>query len=124
MDVQNPQKPLEATGLWLLKLITGLFIIIFIIIHFIVNHLVATGGLLTYADVIQYYQNPLIPIMEALFLVFVVAHCLLGLRGIILDLKISRPGMRIVDSTLIIIGIFAVVYGIWLLCTVVARGTT
>ncbi len=122
MNIQNTQKPLEASGLWLLKLISGAFIIFFIALHFIVNHLVATGGLLSYADVIKYYQNPAIPIIEGLFLIFVIGHSLLGLRGIILDLKISRSSMRIIDTILLIVGIVAVVYGIWLLWTIVSMG--
>ncbi|MRR52611.1 MAG: hypothetical protein EG825_17195, partial [Rhodocyclaceae bacterium] len=78
--VSSTQKPQEGAWLWLLKIVAGLLIIVIMGIHFVVNHLVAPGGLLTYTDVLAYYQNPIIPIMEILFLVFVVTHALLGIR--------------------------------------------
>ena len=92
-------------------------------IHFIVNHLVAPGGLLTYLDVISYYQNPIVPIMEGFFLIFVVGHALLGLRSIILDLNPTRTRMRWIDFILFSLGAVAVLYGLWLLIILVLKGT-
>jgi hypothetical protein len=44
------------------------------------------------------------------------------LRGILLDLNPSRSVLRILDAVLVIVGVVAVVYGIWLLGVVVAQG--
>jgi succinate dehydrogenase hydrophobic anchor subunit len=112
----------ENAWLWLVKIVTGPLLIIFILIHFIVNHFAAENGLLTYADVIAYYKNPLIPAMEICFLAAVVTHSLIGLRGIILDLKPSRNVLKVIDWILVIFGISAVLYGIWLALTIASTG--
>lgn len=112
----------ESVAIWSFKIITGLIIIVLLGVHFVVNHLVAPGGLLTYSDVVQYYQNPVIPIMEGFFLVFVVAHCLLGIRSIILDLNPAPTLLLWVNWLLVIIGVAAIAYGIWLLVVVSLAG--
>lgn len=112
----------ESAGLWLVKIATGPLLLILILIHFIVNHFAAEGGLLTYTDVVAYYQNPLIPAMEILFLAAVVTHSLIGLRGIILDLKPSRSALKIIDWILGIAGVSAVSYGVWLALTIASKG--
>ncbi len=122
-DASAGPKSGEGVWLWLTKIITGGLIIIILIIHFIVNHLVAEGGLLTWADVVQYYSNPIIPIMEIAFLIFVVSHALIGLRSIILDLKPSKAVLKGVDGLFIITGIVAVIYGVWLVFAIIAQGT-
>ncbi len=108
-------KPREGAWLWLLKLVAGVLVFVVLGIHFAVNHLVAPGGLLTYADVINYYKVPIIPVMEICFLVFVVSHCFLGLRSILLDLNPSDVLLRWIDRILVVIGAGACVYGIWLI---------
>ncbi len=102
----------EGTSLWLFKIVAGLLIVFLLGVHFVVNHLVAPGGLLTYADVVRYYANPAVRIMEITFLVFVVSHALVGLRGILLDLNPSARILRIIDIALTVVGIVAIVYGI------------
>lgn len=113
----------ETFWLWFLKIITGLFIILLLLIHFVVNHFVAEGGLLTYADVVAYYRIPIIPIMEIAFLIIVVSHALIGLRSIILDLRPSRQTLTAINWLFVVIGIVSVVYGIWLIQVIVTRGS-
>ncbi|MDI6696063.1 MAG: hypothetical protein QME21_13530 [Anaerolineales bacterium] len=113
----------ETFWLWFLKIITGLFIILLLLIHFVVNHFVAEGGLLTYADVVAYYRIPIIPIMEIAFLIIVVFHALIGLRSIILDLRPSRQTLTAINWLFVVIGIVSVVYGIWLIQVIVAKGS-
>ena len=79
-----------------------------------VNHLLAPQGLLTYEEVILYFKNPIVPVMEVLFLVFVIAHSLTGLRSIFLDLNPSDKLLRAVDIVFIVAGVGFAVYGIWL----------
>jgi len=113
----------ENTWLWLVKILTGPLLLILLGIHLVVNHFIGTShGLLTYADVVAYYRNPIIPIMEILFLATVVTHSLSGLRGIILDLKPSRSVLNILDIALVIFGVSVVVYGIWLVMVIVSKG--
>jgi len=112
----------ERTGLWLVKAVTGLLIVVILGVHFVVNHVVAPGGLLSYQDVINYYQNPLIPVMEIAFLIFVVSHALIGLRSILLDISLPKHLQKIIDYALIVLGSAAVIYGIWLVFVLVGRG--
>jgi succinate dehydrogenase / fumarate reductase membrane anchor subunit len=113
----------ENFWLWFLKIVTGLFIILLLLIHFVVNHFVAEGGLLTYADVVAYYRIPIVPIMEIAFLIFVVSHALIGLRSIILDLRPSRPALTAINWLFTLIGIASVIYGVWLIQVIVSRGS-
>lgn len=116
------RKPQEGAWLWLLKIIAGLLIIVILGIHFYVNHLAAPGGLLSYADVLAYYQNPAVLVMEVLFLVFVVTHALLGLRSILLDLNPSKSLLRWINLGFLAIGIAAVGYSAWLVFFIAAKG--
>ena len=121
MNIQNTRSG-ENTWLWLLKILTGALLVILLGIHLVVNHFAAEGGLLTYADVVAYYQNPIIPIMEICFLAIVVSHSLFGLRGILLDLKPSRSVLKVVDVVFVLGGISIVAYGIWLVTVIVSKG--
>ncbi len=112
----------EGAGLWFLKILTGFLVLVVLIIHLIVNHLIVEGGLLTYADVVRYYQNPIIPIMEIAFLIFVVTHALIGLRSVLLDLHPSNKVLRLINYGLVVLGVGSIAYGIWLVLVIVNRG--
>lgn len=108
----------ENALLWFIKILAGGMVLFILVVHFIANHLLAPGGLFTFKDVVAYYQNPWILVMEGCFLVFVLVHALLGFRSILLDLN-PKPGfVRIMDIGLITLGSAGVIYGIWLLITV------
>lgn len=111
----------ESVWLWLTKIIAGLLVIVVLGIHFVINHAVAPGGLLSYEDVIRYYKVPIVPIMEAFFLVVVVTHALLGIRGIILDLNPKQTIRKIMDVLLTAAGCLAIIYGIWLVMVLAQR---
>lgn len=119
------RRPGENTWLWLTKIITGPLLLLILGLHLTVNHYLGStsSGLMTYEDVIRYFQNPIIVGIEILFLVTVVTHSLIGLRGILLDLHPSRKVLEISMWLLTIIGIAAVVYGIWLALTIASRGS-
>ena len=111
----------EKSRLWFVKVLAGLLIIFFMTLHMIVNHLVAPEGLLSYQDVLDYYQNPIIPIIEILFLITVIAHCLLGLRSIILDLNPAAGLMKKLDVGLLLLGLISAIYGILLVIIITSR---
>ncbi len=112
----------ENTWLWMIKILTGPLLVILLFIHLLVNHFLGQTGLLTYADVVAYYRNPIIPIMEILFLATVVTHSLIGLRGILLDLNPARRLLKVIDGGLIVVGVSALTYGIWLVLVIVSKG--
>jgi succinate dehydrogenase hydrophobic anchor subunit len=124
MRIAASSRPREDAWLWLAKVATGVLVFVLLMIHLVVNHLVAQGGLLTYADVLAYYANPLVPLMEGVFLFLVVVHALLGVRGIVLDLSPPPSAMRAVDLLLGIVGTVSIGYGLWLLSTLASRATT
>lgn len=112
----------EGAGLWFLKILSGLLIIVVLMIHLVVNHLIVEGGLLSYADVVVYYQIWIVPVMEVFFLVFVVSHAMMGLRSILLDLRPSDKLLKLINWGLAIVGVGAVVYGTWLVIVITQRG--
>ena len=124
MRIAISSRPREGAWLWLAKVVTGVLVFALLIIHLVVNHLVAEGGLLTYADVLAYYAHPVVPLMEGAFLILVVTHALLGVRGIVLDLSPPPAFMRAVDVLLGIIGTVSIGYGLWLLATLASRAAT
>jgi len=114
----------EGSGLWFLKILTGLLVIVILAIHFTVNHMLGSmAGLLTYEEIVQYYATHLIiPIMEGLFVTIVVTHSLLGLRSIILDMKPSRGTLKLLDIVFVIGGAGFIIYGLWLIVVIVQQG--
>lgn len=120
-NVTKP-KSREGVGLWLLKIITGLLVVVVLSIHFIINHAVAPGGLLSYQDILRYYTVWIVPVMEGIFLVVVVTHSLTGLRSIFLDLNPSPKVSKVLDTILVVFGAVAMIYGIWLLIVVTNKG--
>jgi succinate dehydrogenase / fumarate reductase membrane anchor subunit len=121
--IGETSKPKNNEGFWqwLIKIIAGLLVIIVLGIHFVVNHAVAPGGLLTYQDVINYYNAPIVPIMEFIFLVVVITHSLLGLRSILLDLNPAAAARKVMDGVLLVIGAAGILYGTWLLIVLASR---
>jgi succinate dehydrogenase hydrophobic anchor subunit len=57
--------------------------------------------------------------MESLFLIIVTVHWLLGMHGILLDLNLEPGPTRIFTLLLILAGGMAIIYGVWLIWTVV-----
>jgi len=122
MEKINLQRPAENYSLWGLKILAGILVLGILGIHYVINHLVAPGGLLTYADILAYYQKPIVPIMEITFLIFVVIHALLGVRSILLDMHLGKLLQKFMDAGLFTLGIAAIGYGIWIVIRVVHLG--
>lgn len=108
----------ENGMLWFIKQGSGVLVFVLIMVHMVVNHLVAETGLLSYTDVVHYFANPWIAFMESSFLIVVIGHSLLGFRSVILDFNPSQKFMKVVDPILVIAAIIFSAYGIWLTITV------
>ena len=106
---------------WLVQACLGVLLVILLTIHLIVNHWAAPHGLLTYADVVRYYDISGIAWMETIFLITVTVHCLLGLHSILLDLSMSARATRVATWLLTFVGLTAIVYGVCLTRTIVSR---
>ncbi len=122
LETGSVPKQGETTFLWLVKIITGPILLVVAFTHLIVNHYIGSlGGLQTYSDVVAYYKSGLILAMEAIFLLTVLTHSLIGLRGIILDLRPNGSVLRFVNWAFVLLGLVFSAYGLWLLAVVAAR---
>ena len=104
----------KATTAWLWQVFTGVGLVILLGLHFIANHFIAKGGLRDFADVVAYLRNPIVLVLELLFLVFVTTHALLGVRAILLDFGFSESSEKVLSRVLTVVAVLTVAYGLWL----------
>ena len=102
--------------------ISGAAVLVLVTVHMIAQHFVVPAGLRDYSAVADYLRNPLIVVIEVLFLVFVTWHALLGVRAIIFDWGLPARAERAITRSFIVLGIATVAYGLWLTAVVVSRG--
>jgi succinate dehydrogenase hydrophobic anchor subunit len=117
---ENPfaQEP-KATASWLWQVITGVGLVLLLGLHFIANHFIAKKGLRDFAEVVAYLHNPIILMLEALFLFVVTTHALLGVRAILLDFGLSNRTEKRLSQVLTVIGVLTIGYGLWLTWTII-----
>jgi succinate dehydrogenase / fumarate reductase membrane anchor subunit len=104
----------RAGAIWLLQVVSGALLILVLGLHMVAHHFVVEGGLRDFADVVAYISNPLIYVIELVFLVVVTIHAMLGLRAILFDLGPGKAVSRAINWLLTLAGIGIVAYGIWL----------
>ncbi len=102
--------------------ISGAALLILLTLHMIANHFIVPNGLRDFEEVVDYLRNPVIVVLEVLFLVFVTWHAMLGVRAIIFDWGLSARAERVVTSILTVVGVGTVVYGLWLTAVIVSKG--
>jgi len=123
----EPAPPRRGAGRssrgWGLTTISGLALLVLVTIHMVANHFVieSVGGLRSYHQVLEYISNPLIFVLEAIFLVVVTVHAMLGLRGVLLDLDPGPAARRWIDRGLVVLGILTVAYGATLIGVLASR---
>lgn len=115
--------PAHSARVWLWTVGTGVALFVLAGAHMIAHHFVVdeTGGLRTYQQVLDYIAHPAILVIEYAFLVTVVIHAMLGLRGILLDFELSERGRRRLDRFLWGLGTLTVAYGSVLLAILASR---
>src|SRR6266566_3956419 len=113
--VENPfaQEP-KKSWTWYWQVFTGIALLLLLGLHFIANHFIAKGGLRDFADVVSYLRNPIILVLEVLFLVVVTTHAMLGVRAIVMDFGISGHAEKRLSQALTVIGVLTVGYSLWL----------
>jgi succinate dehydrogenase hydrophobic anchor subunit len=97
--------------------------LVLLAIHMVANHFVvrSVGGLRSYRQIIEYISDPIIFAIEAIFLLFVTSHAMLGVRGVLLDLDPSPRARRWIDVGLIALGLGTLAYGYFLIGTLASR---
>lgn len=112
------QAPNRAGAMWLVQAFTGLFLVALLLLHMVAHHFVVEGGIRNFQDVIAYVSNPVIFTIELVFLVVVTTHAMLGVRAILLDFGWGRQAEQVINGVVAVVGITAVIYGIWLSITI------
>ena len=119
MSINTFAQESKPSVAWLWQVVTGVGLVVLLGLHMIANHFIAKGGLRDYAAVVVYLRNPIILVLEVLFLVCVTTHALLGVRAIFLDFGVSDRIDRILTRVLKWIGLLTVGYGLVLMWFVV-----
>ena len=104
----------RSGSLWLVQSLSGLFLVFILGAHMIAHHFIVEGGLRDYQQVLDYVANPVVFVIEVLFVILGVVHALLGVRAIITDLRPSAGTLRVVNWALALFGLVAIGYGLWL----------
>jgi succinate dehydrogenase / fumarate reductase membrane anchor subunit len=109
--------------LWWTTVGTGAALVVLALVHMTAHHFIVDepGGLRTYEQILDYIANPVILVIEALFLVTVTIHAMLGLRSVLLDLNLGERGRRLVERGLRLLGSATLVYGLFLLVMLASR---
>lgn len=100
---------------WLGQRVTAVVIIVTIMVHLVLTHFVAIGEL-SYGNIGERLASGAVLVNDVLLLVAVVYHALNGVRMVALDWGLSGAGARRgFDLLLWVVGVVAIVYGIWAL---------
>jgi succinate dehydrogenase hydrophobic anchor subunit len=118
----------EDTGVrrsrtWRATAYSGAALLVLVTVHMVAHHLVVeeVGGLRTYTQVLDYISNPVMFVIEVLFLVVVTTHAMLGLRSVLFDFGLSLRAKRVVTRGLLVLGIVTVAYGVTLIGVLASR---
>jgi succinate dehydrogenase hydrophobic anchor subunit len=108
---------------WRFTAMTGVAVLALVTIHMIAHHFVveSVGGLRSYEQIVAYIGNPVIFAIEAIFLVAVTWHAMLGLRSVLFDLGLSAGARRLVNRGLTALGVLTVAYGLTLITVLAFR---
>ena len=100
---------------WLGQRVTAVLVIVTIMVHLVLTHYVAIGEL-SFDNIGERLAAGVVVVNDIVLLVAVVFHGLNGLRMVVLDWGLSgRGGRRVFDVVLWLVGVAAIVYGIWAL---------
>jgi succinate dehydrogenase hydrophobic anchor subunit len=118
----RPAEP-EKTRTWLQTALTGVAVLVLVTVHMVAHHFVVqeVGGLRTYDQVLAYIGNPWIFSIEAVFLVVVTWHAMLGLRAVLRDLNLPGRLGRVADRGPAVLGVLTVAYGLTLTAILASR---
>lgn len=114
---------LHRSRSWRWTSLTGVALLVLVTVHIVAQHFVLEqiGGLRTYQQVLEYISNPVMFVIESIFLVVVTWHAMLGLRSVIFDFGLSPVARKRVNRGLTVLGILTVAYGFILIGTLASR---
>ena len=100
---------------WLGQRVTAVLVFATIVVHLVLTHYIDIGRL-SFVDIGQRLAGGAVLVNDVVLLVAVVYHALNGLRMVVLDWGLTNSGgRRVFDAALWLLGVVAIVYGIWAL---------
>ena len=117
-----PRARSGASRLWLVQAVTGAFLLVFLGIHLVAQHLLAPGGLRDYEAVVAYLREPVALAAELGLLVSVIVHACAGMRASLIDVLPNPVHLRIASAVVALVGALAGGYAIWLTFLVISAG--
>ena len=100
MELRYDMKRSKGALLWFFQRITGIYLFVMLIAHFVIMHFTGTGEI-TYDKIAPRLSSPLWKAGDLLFLIFALYHGLNGLWTVIEDYVKSR-GVRLFFFAVII----------------------
>ncbi len=113
MSSESAKSVLEPVA-WLLQMITGLLMIVFVTLHFYVTHMVSHEAL-HYQEVIARLNMPEFKVMYTVLLLIVSFHAFNGLRAIALDTNAGVRNRNAINTLTMLMFLVAFFYGLYLL---------
>lgn len=98
---------------WLLQAITGILMVFMITTHFFVTH--SAHNLLSYESVVERLARLDYKIFYASLLIVVSFHAFNGLRAVILDTEGGMRRKNLVNASISLLALIAILYGLLLL---------
>jgi succinate dehydrogenase hydrophobic anchor subunit len=122
-EIKAAPTELHRSRSWRWTSLTGVALLVLVTVHMVAQHFVLEqiGGLRTYQQVLEYISNPIMFVIESLFLIVVTWHAMLGLRSVLFDFGLTAVSKRRVNRGLVILGIATVTYGFILIGTLASR---
>jgi succinate dehydrogenase hydrophobic anchor subunit len=119
----RPRARQGQTLIWRVTAFTGLGLVVLLAAHMIAHHFVveSVGGLRTYDQVLDYLANPVMFVIECLFLGFVTVHAMLGLRSVLFDLTTNARTRAWISRGLVALGALTLTYGLLLVGILASR---
>ncbi len=104
----EPAEGEPRTWSWHLIRVTGLFLAVFIPLHFIVVVIAGDVGATNAGTIVSRFQNDLWRAVEGIALVLALTHGFVAIRSRLLD---SSWGLRVRDWTVVVLGVVCVLLG-------------
>lgn len=113
-------RPAAPSSTWIWQAASGVALLVLLAVHMVAQHFVvgSQGGLRDHADVVDYIGNPVIFVIEAVFLIVVTVHALLGVCAVLFDFDPSEAAEVRLTRILTVVGGLTVAYGLWLLLAI------
>lgn len=110
-EAPGPQR--WSLFLWVMQRVSGVFLIIFLLLHVIWLHYVDPDSVLTVAGVQVRLQTLLFGVTDTFLLGFAVFHGMNGMRSVLYDYIGSALRRRAVSVLLVLAGTVLFAYGLW-----------